>query len=86
MKTVLGFLSSILLICFLFPGGGLAGTVKYKYDGAGRLIRIEYDNGVTIRYTYDKMGNRLTESVLNEETAGDVPSKLGASIESANGS
>ena len=35
----------------------------YRYDDAGRLTAVEYDNGTTIKYTYDKMGNKLTEQI-----------------------
>lgn len=34
--------------------------VRYSYDSAGRLIRVEYANGVTTDYSYDEAGNRTT--------------------------
>ncbi len=42
-------------------GGPL--TASYTYDKAGRLIRVEYSNGVVITYTYDKAGNLLRREV-----------------------
>ncbi|MGR3219984.1 MAG: hypothetical protein ACUZ8H_09235 [Candidatus Anammoxibacter sp.] len=42
---------------------------SYKYDSAGRLIRVDYENGKSIAYTYDKNG-----SLLKKESgdSGDV--------------
>jgi YD repeat-containing protein len=36
----------------------------YEYDERGRLIKITYEDGKTVTYTYDAVGNRLT---LTEE-------------------
>jgi YD repeat-containing protein len=36
----------------------------YEYDKLGRLIKITYEDGKTVTYTYDAVGNRLT---LTEE-------------------
>ena len=39
----------------------------YKYDTAGRLISVQYDNGMETIYTYDKNGNMIksTTDVIN---------------------
>ncbi len=34
-----------------------AAAERYEYDAAGRLVRVSYDDGSTITYTYDKSGN-----------------------------
>ena len=39
-----------------------AETIKYTYDGKGRLIKVEHsgsvNNGVTTEYKHDKADNR----------------------------
>ena len=39
----------------------LAAT-QYQYDALGRLVRVRYDNGKEIAYTYDAAGNRLARA------------------------
>ena len=39
------------------------GTVKYEYDALNRLTQVKYSNGVTVTYTYDNLGNRLSKKV-----------------------
>jgi YD repeat-containing protein len=36
------------------------GSVSYVYDDLGRLVELVYDDGTTITYTYDAVGNRET--------------------------
>ena len=36
-------------------------TTKYRYDANNRLTQVTYGNGVTITYTYDALGNRLSK-------------------------
>ena len=38
----------------------LAGTVTYTYDNHHRLTSSAYDDGTTIRFTFDAAGNRLS--------------------------
>ena len=38
-------------------------TVKYEYDALNRLTQVTYGNGVTVSYTYDALGNRLSKKV-----------------------
>lgn len=52
-----------------FSAGATAQT--YTYDVHGRLLRVVYANGAEVGYTYDKAGNRLTETVK----AGTGPAK-----------
>jgi hypothetical protein len=42
-------------------------TVRYKYDEAGRLSRVEYSSGRTITYSYDKAGNLIHRQVETGE-------------------
>ena len=48
------------------------GTVKYEYDANNRLTLVTYSNGVTVSYTYDELGNRLSKKVT-----GAAPIKKG---------
>ena len=41
------------------------GTVKYEYDSNNRLTQVTYSNGVTVTYTYDNLGNRLSKKVTS---------------------
>ena len=42
------------LVVLLLAGALLAAAVTYMYDDAGRLVLVDYGNGSTIAYTYDK--------------------------------
>ncbi|WP_292091137.1 Ig-like domain-containing protein [Brevundimonas sp.] len=44
------------------PASVSAGT-QYQYDTQGRLIRVAYDNGVVVQYSYDAAGNRSQVAV-----------------------
>jgi len=58
--TVPGCIQAVITL----PGGGAAAetrTIAYTYDGLNRLITTVYDSGEYFHYTYDDVGNRLTE-------------------------
>lgn len=38
-------------------------ATSYTYDALGRLIKVRYDNGKEINYTYDAAGNRTQRTV-----------------------
>lgn len=56
-----------LLICSLFflPLHYVCAQIlgQYQYDGLGRVTQVVYDNGTTITYTYDALGNRTGKDV-----------------------
>ena len=56
--------SMVLLLCCLIRAiPAFAETAQYTYDAMNRLTQVTYGDGTTVKYTYDKMGNRLTETV-----------------------
>jgi len=59
----------VLLVVALLSGLAWGGTIHYTYDLAGRLIRVDYDNGKTIEYVYDAAGNMLQRSVYGGAVA-----------------
>jgi YD repeat-containing protein len=52
------------------PTGAALANVTYTYDNLGRLASAAYDSGVTIYYSYDLNGNRLTQVVQSNSTVG----------------
>lgn len=55
-------ISAIVLLALLLAKGLSAQT--FTYDNANRLTEIAYNNGLTISYSYDKLGNRI-DQVIN---------------------
>ena len=43
-------------------------TIQYSYDGLHRLVSAEYDDGNFFNYTYDSVGNRLSETTAFTNT------------------
>ena len=48
------------------------GTTKYEYDELNRLTQVIYGNGVTVSYTYDALGNRLTKKTRGGGELGET--------------
>jgi len=40
------------------------GTVTYTYDVLNQLVKEQYSNGLSISYTYDSVGNRISKTTL----------------------
>jgi|GEM_PF-5581594 YD repeat-containing protein len=53
----------ILFIAIITNTPLLAATAQYTYDDLNRLIKVQYSDGAVIQYTYDAVGNRLTQQV-----------------------
>ncbi len=45
-------------------GEPVTRVMTYIYDPLNRMTRADYNNGVYFHYTYDAVGNRLTEETL----------------------
>ena len=50
-----------LAILFAMVQAFAQSTTKYRYDANNRLTQVTYGNGVTITYTNDALGNRLSK-------------------------
>lgn len=46
---------------FVIPAGA-DNSVAYGYDEVGRLRSALYDNGLCITYSYDAVGNRISQT------------------------
>ena len=64
----------ILAILFASLQTLAEGTTKYEYDANNRLTKVTYGNGMTVNYTYDELGNRLSKIITanTASVAGDV--------------
>ena len=40
-----------------------ANAVDYQYDNLNRLVEIDYGDGIVIQYTYDVVGNRMSNVI-----------------------
>ena len=68
MKNIILFLGMIFMAMTL-----KAQTVKYSYDKLGRVIKEDYSDSNSVTYTYDAVGNRLTERVTNACASRPIP-------------
>lgn len=61
-------LSKALVVVLLLGGSAaLAGDVSYEYDELNRLTRVDYEDGTSVSYSYDRAGNRLSRVVSRED-------------------
>jgi YD repeat-containing protein len=69
-----GLLISIAIIGLFITSvvTSYAETTNYIYDELNRLIRVEYEDGTIIEYTYDKVGNRLEKTIQIPDTTPPV--------------
>jgi YD repeat-containing protein len=79
------FPSTLLLLVLLFSVSPVyAVKVVCSYDAHQRLLSAEYANGVKFVYTYDTLGNRLTETIAGQSSStyddGEDGSTLGWDI------
>ncbi len=50
-------------LAFLFATLQTFAQTTYTYDDLNRLTTVKYGNGVTVTYTYDALGNRISKKV-----------------------
>jgi hypothetical protein len=66
-------IAAVALSCAGLPidrASAANGSVVYTYDALGRLKSASYDTGVIVIYTYDSNGNRLSQTINVNTTAG----------------
>lgn len=61
MKIIIFYILLLLVVPKLSYA---QSTVSYQYDNLNQLISVVYPGGVTVRYTYDALGNRTSKRVL----------------------
>jgi uncharacterized protein (TIGR03437 family) len=61
-----------LSFSLLTLGVAIAAQIRYTYDEARRLVRVDYGNGHAVSYTYDKAGNLLRRAAVPAITAEGV--------------
>ena len=74
-KHYLKLISCTVFFCILFTTGGLAATAQYTYDNLNRLVQVQYDDGTTIQYSYDAVGNRLVKQVTAFHASSPSPAQ-----------
>lgn len=56
------------------PAAQAAETVTYRYDGRGRLVKVEragsVNNNVVTTYAHDKVNNRTAKTTTGSPNAG----------------
>lgn len=65
-----------LALSALVASAGLADTITYVYDAAGRLIVVQHTNGTNTHYTLDPAGNRTNVVTGLDTTPPTVPASL----------
>ena len=58
IKNKLLFIAAATFFLFTLCLPSYAGAANYTYDANNRLLRVDYDDGSKIEYTYDESGNR----------------------------
>ena len=54
-----------MMLCgVLVPLPSDSATLSYQYDNLNRLIRVHYEGGTVITYSYDAAGNRLSMDIV----------------------
>lgn len=48
-------------------------TALYSYDNAGRLVRESFADGTEVSYTYDLLGNRLSQTTTSPAASENTP-------------
>ena len=70
LSAIVGLLAAIGT---LTAAPSRAETIAYGYDPGNRLESVEYDDGQSIRYVYDNLGNQLVRLTLAAPEANNPP-------------
>ena len=57
----------------MFPAVATAETISYGYDPGNRLETVQYEDGQSVRYVYDNLGNQLIRLTLAAPAANNPP-------------
>jgi YD repeat-containing protein len=68
LKNKLLFITTIAFFLFTLCLPSYSRASNYSHDNGNRLIRVDYENGSKIEYTYDESGNR-TQMLTTSSTA-----------------
>lgn len=63
-RRILSIMAILFLVSISIPA--LAGTVEYTYDELNRVKSVIYEDGTTIEYDYDEVGNRTIRQVYSD--------------------
>ena len=63
LKHFLKLIILVVFLCLHLSAPGSATTAQYTYDNLNRLVKVQYSDGTVIQYSYDAVGNRLTQEV-----------------------
>ena len=63
IKRLLLALGAFVALCL--PVSSLAGNATYTYDAYDRVVRVDYDKGPVVEYTYDLSGNLASRTVVD---------------------
>lgn len=66
------FIAIIVTHIFILIVSTHSWATNYTYDNGNRLIRVDYDDGSKIEYTYDESGNRTVKNVIAVDTTPPV--------------
>ncbi|MFH2047741.1 MAG: chitobiase/beta-hexosaminidase C-terminal domain-containing protein [Pseudomonadota bacterium] len=68
-KRVVFICLAVIVLFFTLLISSYAGPIKYVYDDINRLIRVVYDDGKFLKYTYDEVGNIIDKTSLVDVNA-----------------
>ena len=61
-NLIITFIYSLCIVVFILSSQGLAE--EYIYDDHGQIERVKYSATTFLEYTYDNIGNRLSENII----------------------
>jgi YD repeat-containing protein len=66
-------LARLVAVAMLIPLGVRAETISYGYDPGNRLQSVECDDGQSVHYVYDNLGNQLIRRTPAAPQANNPP-------------